>query len=150
MATADLDGDEQGGDSRVLARFPRRNPETGFVEETRIDTYDRNGRLVTHIRRYYLAAKTPTPDDDGWRPSKQGEVIREGELDQAIEALVRARDLVHSEGRATCPAAPGERNLRPKQVARVLALVEAGGVEGLSERDRRVFEKMQANLEHPR
>jgi hypothetical protein len=123
-----LEGEAQaeGGDDeqQTLATFSRAKP--GAVEQLRISAGLWNNRHLVHVRIWFSVGQ-PTPDDPGWRPSKNGVTLRESELDAAIEALEKVRNAIHSDGRSTCPAAPGERNPRPRAIAKAEAAAQAGG-----------------------
>ena len=105
-------------DCMTLAEFDRRNQKSGAPEKLRLTTGSFKGRQLTHVRIYFLGYKPKDGDEDPWRPTQQGATIREWEIDEVIAALEAVRKVVHSEGRTTCPAAPGHRNPRPRQVER--------------------------------
>jgi hypothetical protein len=109
---------EDVGESTVLATFRRRHPQTGAFEQVRITTGVFRDRQVTHFRTYYQAHRNPTAVDDGFRPTTNGIVVREAELDSAIEALQEAKWLVESQGRRCSPAPEGQRNPRPRTIAK--------------------------------
>jgi hypothetical protein len=109
--------DEDQGNT-VLAIFKRKNRQTGAFEQVRISTGDFNGRQVTHFRTYFQAHRNPTPSDDGYRPTKLGVVVREDEVDRAIEALIKVKAEIERQGRCCSPAPEGQRNPRPRTVAK--------------------------------
>jgi hypothetical protein len=115
---------EDVGESTTLAIFRRRHPKTGAFEQVRITTGEFKDRQVTHFRTFYQAHRNPTAIDDGYRPSTNGVVVREAELSEAIAALQEAKRLVESQGRRCSPAPDGERNPRPRTLAKQQAALQ--------------------------
>jgi hypothetical protein len=137
-------GPEGEGQQTHLATFYRRN-QAGAVEQVRVSAGVWNGRHLVHLRTWWQALK-PTPEDPGWRPTKNGVTIREGELDEAIDALERVRAAVHADGRSTSRADPGERNPRPRQIEKAERAARSGDVaHRLTPRQQSILDKSAAN-----
>ena len=94
------DDDEDDGEPRVLAAFPRTHKQTHAPELVRITASPYQGRITTFLWLFFRGVR-PSHRDDGWRPTKVGFHFREAELDEAIAALEEIRRMVHAEGRAT-------------------------------------------------
>jgi hypothetical protein len=103
-------------DKSIIARFARRNRDTGAEEAVFIEAGDFNGRQLVHLKLWAHNPVSRGRRGDCWHETTRPVTIREHELDEVIAALEAVRKVVHGEGRST-EADPRRRVDQPSRPA---------------------------------